>query len=1236
MAGEEILGHGKIVVEVDSNVGRELKEVEAQFDRTMAKLDRKEAELRLGADTSEFYAKLRKAQADKERWEHERATATLDVDARKANAGFANATRRLKQYEAENVKLYNRVQQLDEDRALAVERNEKKIAQVRAAQAKKTADAIKKAEQEAVKAAEEAAKKRAAAGEKARAAEIKAEEDKVRAAVAAEKKRALEAEKAERKRVAEAEKAARAEAAAREKAEKAEAAEREKAARAEIAQREKTVKAIRDAEVKAQRAAEQASARRARESEKARRAEVKAEEARVRAAVRASRISEKATSDAEALRARELSTVKRDTVRYLDLLERRQKLVDKRNRVFIDKRQRDKIDLKIDAHTEEIDRLEERLHRLGHPPPKISFDVDERGTKALSRWAAALSDTTVRLGPFTSTIGGAIRALTLLGPVVVGVAGAVLSLGGAIGAGLAGGIGLGSAALAGFVPLIGGTAVALLPVAQNLKAAFAAQKKYNDAVSKYGSKSKQAKTAQDQLNSVFAHMPKQTAEAFKGLERLKKSFQDATKPAANRDFGKVFSEGIKTADKLLPSFAARTRGFMNRAADGISEALQRLRSKGGRDTLNNLFDNANRSLTPLLHGLTSLGAAFGHIASDFSNFLPGLSKGFADWADNVNRASKSVSAKNAVHTMVDGFKALIHITASATRLLATFFGVAAGRGGGIDFLNSIADGMDRISDNIRANPGGLGSFFKDSIKTTQDLYQVLKPLAQVFIEWATIMRPFSDIILNVSATFGRLISDMARFKGVRDLLVGAFGLFLAGTLVSKVLSVVDAVKELGAAIKALGALKVGGAAIDFLSGGAAGNVLGRFRKGKTAVAVGEDAVKAAGGISTVEKAAGAATVGLAAFEGAEVAAGGAAAALGTAGAVAATGGVALLAAGAIYGSYKLLTMKSSSDKLRDSLKHINAQTTDFVARIRASADVVYAAGEAERNYHASLGRVAALKKKLNDLEEHGKKNTAEYRAALERLNTELGQRQKYETEANKFSAAANKFAVDATAHALRGATARGKLNDALKEQAKWQKIVDETGTPEAKQRLRDATNDVAAAQKVYNRELSAENLAQRQAAVNVLNYQRALHGLVELSGDAATSLSKLALKSKSLATKIALKFVDPKDAGAVAGRASAALKSGVKSTIVTHIVADSKSAEEAIRKLGAQVAALRARRAAVSIGLDDRPQRRSPTSSARSTRSLMAGPRSRLSITQQQRSPGSSAGFFTSRTSRRT
>ncbi len=59
MAGEEILARGKVVLEVESNIKREMAQAEAAFKRGMERIDGEEATLRLNVKTKDYYAKLK-------------------------------------------------------------------------------------------------------------------------------------------------------------------------------------------------------------------------------------------------------------------------------------------------------------------------------------------------------------------------------------------------------------------------------------------------------------------------------------------------------------------------------------------------------------------------------------------------------------------------------------------------------------------------------------------------------------------------------------------------------------------------------------------------------------------------------------------------------------------------------------------------------------------------------------------------------------------------------------------------------------------------------------------------------------------------------------------------------------------------------------------------------------------------------------------------------------------------
>lgn len=95
----DILAYGQVVVEVAENIRRDMAKVEAEVDRGMARLERKEAELKITADDRAAVNKFRKAQKDIAAAEEARRKASTDGEKRAANARYANAIGRLKAVE---------------------------------------------------------------------------------------------------------------------------------------------------------------------------------------------------------------------------------------------------------------------------------------------------------------------------------------------------------------------------------------------------------------------------------------------------------------------------------------------------------------------------------------------------------------------------------------------------------------------------------------------------------------------------------------------------------------------------------------------------------------------------------------------------------------------------------------------------------------------------------------------------------------------------------------------------------------------------------------------------------------------------------------------------------------------------------------------------------------------------------------------------------------------------------
>jgi hypothetical protein len=89
---------------------------------------------------------------------------------------------------------------------------------------------------------------------------------------------------------------------------------------------------------------------------------------------------------------------------------------------------------------------------------------------------------------------------------------------------------------------------------------------------------------------------------------------------------------------------------------------------------------------------------------------------------------------------------------------------AMGPGGGM--LDNIADGLNGIADAFTRDPSGLHDFFAESISTVEALYGVLQPLAALFIEFSTIMRPATTAILSVLGPIADFTKWLASLSGI--------------------------------------------------------------------------------------------------------------------------------------------------------------------------------------------------------------------------------------------------------------------------------------------------------------------------------------------------------------------------------------------------------------------------------------------------------------------------------------
>lgn len=830
-----------------------------------------------------------------------------------------------------------------------------------------------------------------------------------------------------------------------------------------------------------------------------------------------------------------------------------------------------------------LERVEQELRHFGAdvPPAHMRVDVDERWLRRtrfrLTQFAANVGDKLSNIGHVRLNVGpisGTLRTITIaagiLSPILTSLLGSATALVGVLGTGLTGASAIAAGTFTGLALNLGGVAGAIHPILTDFKLAKQVTDAYSKAVDKYGASSKQAKTAQEQMNHVLKAVDPNAAAAAKGITQVADRWHKLTGDAASKAFGDVLTQGLKTANALLPTLARNTNQTFDILDTKLSGFAKGLRSADAVNVFDSLGKSANKFLGPALDGVGHLAAAFGHVAEAAARLFSGRAgQGFNNWARSLDRATQPGAKLDAtIQRLGDHAADLLHFFASLGRLMATVLN--GGADSGDRLVNSMSDALERWNEFLKTPQGAqsMAEFFARSEANVRALWSALAPLIASFVQWASLLAPFTTGLLKGVTAVANLVAGFTRLVGLTGPL-GALGATLGVVFaVSKIGAFVGAIARAVGAIRGLVAAEGALAAVKAI---ATGSLLTSAAGG---VAAGGAAAAAGGAAATAARTAAAAT----AVEGlatAEVAAAGAAGGLGLGLSTLATGGLALVAAGAIYGGYKLLTMKSAADKLRDSIKETTAETAQYREVTHALADVSSEAGAATGTYRQELGRVSTVKQRLNKLEADGKKGTVEYTNTLADLNQHLAARQTAEQQSHRLRQQQTILMgrqMDATLHL---GDAEDDVSKALKERDHWQGIVDSYGGRSDHEKeiplkkLAEAQSVLNKAQSAYADRLDAAKAAEQQAIVNTINYQRALHGLIPIAGSAAAAITRLAKTAPNLAKSIAGKFPDPADVGRVAGAASAALRTGSSRSITTRIVADSKSADEAIRRLNA-------------------------------------------------------------------
>ncbi len=526
--------------------------------------------------------------------------------------------------------------------------------------------------------------------------------------------------------------------------------------------------------------------------------------------------------------ARHEAEVARLQKRYADTSREVQKLQREWGKIRTSRPARQRIELDTKRAMAEMELLRAELKARGRDPidQKINLDVNHEGVDTLNRWLNALTQTTVRIGPFTTTIAGMARTMLLLGPIFSGLVGQASALAAVLGAGVAGAAGVAAGAVGALGVSLGGIGFLLPTLLRDFKGLNTISKAYHTQVLKTGADSEKAKTKLKEFNHALGEVSPTTRRAFLTLDSLRDRWHKLAQEAKPTFFN-MLGEGITTVNHHFDWFRKNTLEGFSELDKGWSKWMKGLRSGEADRILHNLGSNGNRSIQPLMEALGNIATGFGRVAESFSRDLPGLLEGFRKWTSGFTKATEDTGKLNErADKLVDSMRAVGRLVMSVGRVITAFF--SPGVDDGTDMINGWADGLNHLAHEMRTTKrSGLNDWFRESIKTANRLWETIKPIAQLFFEWTTIMGGFTNAALDVARPLAEMSNKLADIWAVRKAMQIAFGIFLTGAIIKRAAGLAGSIRTIAAgigAIKAAGGLGAAlkGGLIKFATGGLRG------------------------------------------------------------------------------------------------------------------------------------------------------------------------------------------------------------------------------------------------------------------------------------------------------------------------------------------------------------------------------------------------------------------------------
>lgn len=457
-----------------------------------------------------------------------------------------------------------------------------------------------------------------------------------------------------------------------------------------------------------------------------------------------------------------------------------------------------------------------------------------RATNTLSKiggMLGALSDATVRLGPFTASLRTVMIAMSVLGPTILDLVGTLGALVGVVGTGLVGAMALGAGAVGALGVALGGVGFLLPTLMRDFKNLTSLQDAYHKQVLKTGENSDKAKTKLKEFEHALGEVQPTTKEAFLNLDKLRDRWNKMAQDVKPQFFD-AMGASLDLANTRWDWFAKNTKRSFTILSKGWQGWMKALQGDEAGSILETLGSNGRKSLKPLMDALGNLATWFGRISAEASTYLPGLTRKFRDWTKSLaDSVAPGENVSGTIGRLVDHTKSLGRFLSSATRFLVSFFNAGADSGQGLlDTLTETLDGWTEFNESADGK-NKLKEFFDRSVKGAEALFGALAPIVQTFVAWAEQISPIVTSFLQGAGAVSKFVGGFVRLVGLQDSLSAIVTTLGAIWAVGRIRAATTAVTGFSSALLGLaGKQTIAGAA--GARGGLFAELLGMGTKGQ--------------------------------------------------------------------------------------------------------------------------------------------------------------------------------------------------------------------------------------------------------------------------------------------------------------------------------------------------------------------------------------------------------------------